>query len=516
MSYPGQTTFWGRAVSAAHPTLEEDLEVEVAVVGAGIAGISVAWELMRSGHHVAVLDRDRVGAGVSGHSTGKVSALQGLRYSGLEHRLGARVAASYAASQLLAMRELGAIVEHVKAECHLVRQPAVLFAEDDDALERLIGEVKAARRAGIDLSLTLETGLPFPTTGAAAVEDQIALDPLAYVRAVAADLVGGGGRVFEHTGVTFLDEGKPHVITTWNGRVVRAHHVVVATQFPIFDRALLFHRLHPRREFLLLANDSDLEPLPAMYISAGDDVRSLRTACLDQQDRLIVTGAPFRPGGDAAPRRLVDLRSWADERLGRPRWRGSWAAQDYDTPDGLPFIGPLHRFGTNLWVATGFGGWGLSNGVLAGILIRDLIEGRESAYASLFHPRRLAPLLEARSLVRGSTRMVGGLIGDRVRSRLDNVGTVADLDPGEAAYLRDAGTWAAYRDEDGHAHVVSAVCTHMGCLVTFNRAETTWECPCHGSRFSVDGEVLQGPATVPLARQGTFLDMGGLRKDQSG
>jgi glycine/D-amino acid oxidase-like deaminating enzyme/nitrite reductase/ring-hydroxylating ferredoxin subunit len=507
MSYAENASFWGRSVSPAHPTLDEDIDVDVAVVGAGIAGISVAWELMRSGHHVAVLDRDRVGAGVSGHSTGKVSTLQGLRYSGLEHRLGPRVAASYAASQLLAMQELSTIAERVKADCHLVRQSAVLFAEDDDALERLTSEVKAARRAGIDLCLTLETGLPFPTTGAASVDDQIALDPLAYVRAVAVDLVGGGGRVFEHTGVTYLDEGKPHVITTWSGRVVRAHHVVVTTQFPIFDRALLFHRLHPRREFVLVANASDGESLPAMYISAGEDVRSLRTARPDQRDHLIVTGAPFPPGRRTAPGRLVDLRSWADERLGRPSWQGLWAAQDYDTPDGLPFIGPLHRFGTNLWVATGFGAWGLSNGVLAGLLIRDLIEGRESAYASLFHPRRLAPLSEARSLLRGSTRMASGLIGGRVRSHLSNVGSIADIGPGEAGYLRDAGTWAAYRDDDGLAHVVSAVCTHMGCLVTFNREETTWECPCHGSRFSVDGEVLQGPATVPLARQGPIREM---------
>jgi nitrite reductase/ring-hydroxylating ferredoxin subunit len=165
----------------------------------------------------------------------------------------------------------------------------------------------------------------------------------------------------------------------------------------------------------------------------------------------------------------------------------------------LPFIGPLHRFGKNLWVATGFGGWGLGNGVMAGILIRDLIEGRESEHASLFHTRRLAPVLEARSLVRGSTRLASGWVVDRVRSQLNNVDSPAELGPGEAAYLRDGGLWAAYRDTTGEAHVVSAACTHMGCLVTFNQTETTWECPCHGSRFAVDGEVLQGPATTPLA-----------------
>jgi glycine/D-amino acid oxidase-like deaminating enzyme/nitrite reductase/ring-hydroxylating ferredoxin subunit len=515
MSYAASTTCWGRSVSPAYPALDEDLDVDVAVVGAGMAGTSVAWELMRSGHRVALVDRARVGCGVTGHSTGKVSALQGLRYSSVENDLGARVAASYAESQLLAMQHLSATVEGLTADCHLTRQPGILFAEDDRALERLTAEVKSARRAGIDLRLTLETGLPFPTTGAAVLDDQIALDPLAYVQALAADLVGGGGQVFEHTGVIRLDEGEPHVLTTRNGRVVRARDVVVTTQFPVFDRAMLFHRLHPRREFVLLADASDTEPLPAMYINAGRDVRSLRTARLDQRDHVLVTGAPFTPGGDG-PGRLAELRSWADERLGRPTWRGAWAAQDYDTPDGLPFIGPLHRFGSNLWVAAGFGGWGLSNGVLAGLLIRDLVEGRKSEHASLFHTRRLSPLPEGRSLLRGSTRMANGLVGDRVRSRLSHADSLDEIGPGEAAVLRDSGTWAAYRDEDGQAHVVSAVCTHMGCLVSFNRAETTWECPCHGSRFSVDGEVLQGPAVDPLARHHESLDVGGLKKDQSG
>lgn len=497
MSSDIASSIWAPSARPVHPRLDQDLVVDVVVVGAGIAGVSVAWELSRAGHDVALLDSSQVGCGVTGHSTGKVTAVQGVRYSALERRLGARASARYAESQLLAMEHLAAIVHRLKIDGALTRQPAYLFAEDEAALPALTAEVKSARAAGIDMRFSLKTGLPFPTAGAAVIAGQIALDPQRYVAAVAADLVHNGGRIYEDTTVTGLDEGTPHRIRTADGPVVSAGHVVVTTQFPIFDRALLFPHLHPRREFVLVA-DAPPGSVPAMYNSVGKDVRSVRISGPGSPDQLIVTGAPFSPGGDAAPGRLADLQQWADERFQNPSWTASWAAQDYDTPDGLPFIGPLHRFGKNLWAATGFGGWGLSNGALAGILIRDLIEGRESPHASLFHTRRLAPLVVARSLISGSPRLAHGMVGDRVRSQVTSIATTSELPVGEAAYLRDAGIWAAYRDDSGGAHVVSASCTHQGCRVTFNEAETTWECPCHGSRFSVDGDVLQGPATTPL------------------
>ena len=149
-------------------------------------------------------------------------------------------------------------------------------------------------------------------------------------------------------------------------------------------------------------------------------------------------------------------------------------------------------------MAAGFGGWGLTNGVLAGVLIRDLIDGRESPYASLFHTRRLAPVAEAKSLTKAAARLAGHWVSDRVQARVDKVDSPAEIQPGRAAYLNDNGPWAAYRSQGGELNAVSAVCTHQGCLVRFNEPETAWECPCHGSRFAVDGTVLEGPATEPL------------------
>lgn len=504
--------FWKAGSSTERPALDHDLEVDVLVVGGGIAGVSVAWELAAAGGHVALVEAARIGYGATGHSTGKVSALQGERYLAIEKALGKRASGRYAESQLFAMHHLAGQVERLHLDCGFSRQSAYLFAETSEELDELTEQVNASRRAGIDLRFTLSTGLPFPAAGAARLTQQVGIDPLAYVDALAHHVVRHGGSVFENTKVVDLQEGRPHTVTTTGSsgnHVVRADHVVIATHFPAFDRALLFPRLHPRREFVLATGGSGhpiIENLHGMYLSAANPMRSVRKVEGPGQSSLVVTGMPFTPGSEDADDALAQLRDWADERFGAPEWTATWATQDNDTADQLPFIGPLHPFARNAWVASGFGGWGLTNGVLAGVLIRDLIDGRESPYASLFHTRRLAPVAEAKSLTKAALRVTRHWVGDRVHARMDKVDSPDEIGPGQAAYLNHDGPWAAYRDAAGELTTVSAVCTHQGCLVRFNEPEKSWDCPCHGSRFAVDGRVVEGPATEPLAPHPGFPD----------
>ena len=497
----GSGTVWGTEDRGQRfPALARDELADVVVVGAGIAGLSVARELARAGRKVAVLESHVVGAGVTGHTTAKVSVLQGARLAALGRRHGEQTAAAFVESQTAAMLHVADVVRRLGVDCDLEERPAYLFSEDVEDLTTLHDEAAAARRLGLPARFTHDTGLPFPTVGGVQVEDQLQFHPLRYLDALTDDLLAHGGRIWEGTTVTGLEERGRPAVRTADGHRVRAEHAVVATHFPLFDRSLLFARMHTSREFAVAGPVAERDAPHGMYISAGSDTRSLRTAPHDGGGRLLIaTGAPFTPGEADARARLDDLVDWFTSHTAVERVEHVWAAQDNFTPDGLPFIGPLHPRTSRVWVATGFGGWGMTNGALAGTLLRDHIEGHPPPWADVYHPRRLKLAPEAQSATRAALRTVRGWAGARIAARVRDVDDVTAVRPGEAAVVSDkGGTWATHRDEDGTLHCVSAVCTHMGCLVAFNDVERTWECPCHGSRFGVDGQVLQGPATAPL------------------
>ncbi|MFI2506386.1 FAD-dependent oxidoreductase [Streptomyces sp. NPDC018972] len=496
-SYWLQTAPGGR-----HAALTGDLDVDVAVIGAGIAGLCTARELARAGKSVAVLEAGRVAAGVTGHTTAKVTALHTLVYDKLRRTRGTEGARLYARSQSEAIEHTARVVEELGVDCEWERRSAYTYVREADRVEELRAEAEAAREAGLPASFVTETGLPFPVAGAVEVTDQVQFHPRKYLLALADDIVAHGGRIHEDTTVLGLEEGTPCRLSTATGATVTARDVVVATHYPVFDRALLFTRLSPRRELVVAG------PVPAgqdpggMYITPEENTRSVRTAPYgDDGTRrlLVITGEHFTPGtGDT--RALFDrLSAWARTHFPDVELTHFWATQDNDPTDTVPLVGPLHPGARHTYVATGFGGWGMSGGMMAGLLLTAQITGRECAWSGLYDPRRLASALrEAPSFLRTQAEVARHFVGDRLRP----APPAEALPPGEGAVVRAAGgRLAVYRDDDGTLHAVSARCTHLGCLVDFNAAERAWECPCHGSRFDTDGKVIQGPATRPLERR---------------
>lgn len=500
------TSYWMvSAETPDYPTLADDIAVDVAVIGAGIAGISAAAEIARTGRSVALLEADRIAAGVTGGTTAKVSVLHGAIYHRLAQKLGEETAEAYATSQSMAMEHVAETAGRLAVDCELERQPAYVYSESERDVDMLRREAEAARRAGLQATFTTDTGLPFPVAGAVRVEDQIVFHPRKYLRAVAEEFVEQGGLIFENTRVTELEEGSPCLLTTEAGHQVRALEVVVTTHYPVFDRSMMFSRLTPKREFVAAGVVEESADPRAMYVSTGSDTRSLRGAPYDGGRLLIATGAPFTPGDVKAPDRLGELTAWLTERFPVDEVRFTWAAQDNTSGDRVPFIGRLHPGSKHAWVATGFGGWGMTNGVLAGLLLREALEGGIPPWGRIYDPRRLHPALEAKTVVTSGARSAAGLASNaaaQLKAKLGQGRSIGDLSPGDAGIVTDGhGEWATYVDEEGGVHAVSPTCTHLGCLVSFNAVEKAWECPCHGSRFALDGAVLQGPATRPLRRR---------------
>ncbi|MFL6100347.1 MAG: FAD-dependent oxidoreductase, partial [Actinomycetales bacterium] len=343
-----------------------------------------------------------------------------------------------------------------------------------------------------------ETGLPFPVAGAIRVEDQAQFHPRKYLLALVDDLIANGGSVFERSRVVALDEDEPCAVTTEHGQRVVARDVVVATNYPVFDRSMFFTRLVPQREPVLAARiPRDRDP-HGTYITWEHGTRSARTAPYDDGQRLlIVTGEGFRPGEGPVLERYERLLEWTRQRFPDAEVTYRWSAQDTGTPDKLPYIGLMHPGTDHVYVVTGFAGWGMTNGVLAGQLLSRLILNDPPDWAQLYDPRRLHFAKEAGPVLRQQAKVVRHFVGDRIRA--SHADSLEDIAPGTGAVVRVNGErCAVYRTPAGDLRAVSATCTHLGCIVHFDDADPSWECPCHGSRFGIDGSVLEGPATRPL------------------
>jgi glycine/D-amino acid oxidase-like deaminating enzyme/nitrite reductase/ring-hydroxylating ferredoxin subunit len=477
-----------------YPALDEGLDVDVAVLGGGITGLTTALLLKRDGARVAVIEAGHVGTGVTGCTTAKVSALQGTIYSTISGRHGDEAAATYAAASLAGVELVEQLTREQAIECDLESRPAFTYAATDDEVATVEQEAAAAQRAGLPAALDAEAGVPYPVAAAVRLDAQLQFHPVRYVQGLAAAVEGDGCVVAEGTRALDVEQGSPCRIRTQAGTIT-AERVVVATHYPFLDRGLYFARLEAQRSYCIAARVRGEAP-QGMSISSGSPTRSVRS----YREHVVVGGEGHHAGsGEAVPERFTRLERFAREHWDVESIPYRWSAQDPSPYDHLPVIGPYAPRAGRLFVASGFMKWGMSSGTFAAVVLRDLIAGRDNPWAARFDPNRLS-LRSAHELVQMNANVGVAFVGDRLRPAA--AGAASDVPPGEARVVRDGlGKTGVFRDEEGTLHAVSLRCTHLGCLLRFNAAEQSWDCPCHGSRFDVDGAVLEGPAVNPLERR---------------
>ena len=480
------------ASATAYPTLSGELDVDVAVIGGGIAGLTAAVLLNRDGARVAVLEAARVGSGVTGCTTAKVSALQSTVYSTVRSRHGLDAAAVYAGASLAGVEQLASIAEEQAIECALERRPAFTFALEPSERSTVEQELEVARSAGLDVDWAESLDLPFPVHGAVRLADQVQMQPVRYVQGLAAAVATGGSYVFEGSRALRVDHGRPCRVETAEG-TLRAGQVVVATHYPILDRGLYFARLKPQRSYCVAARLATDAPSQPMAISAGTNSRSVRGF-----GDLQIVGGEGHPAGSFKSRaeRYDKLEAFAREHWDVASMAYRWSAHDLVPYDHLPMIGPYLPRSRRLWVSTGFMKWGLSSATFAATIIADGIAGRANPWAATITPNRLS-LGSAHEVAQLGAKFSRDLVGDRLLP--PTAVRAASVPVGEArVVLSGLGKRGVFHAEDGTLHSVSLRCSHLGCLLRFNSAERSWDCPCHGSRFGIDGGVLEGPAVKPL------------------
>jgi glycine/D-amino acid oxidase-like deaminating enzyme/nitrite reductase/ring-hydroxylating ferredoxin subunit len=500
MADPTNTSYWiASAGKTSYPALDREIHVDVAVLGGGMAGLMAALFLKRDGARVAVLEAGRVAEGVTAYTTAKVSSLHGLRYQSVASSFGEDGARAYGQANEAAIERVAGLVEELGIDCDWRRKPAYTYAEDDGGRARVQDEVQAAVRAGLKASFTTVTDLPWQVTGAIRVEDQAEFHPRKFLVAIAEQIPGDGSHVFENTQATDVKDGEPARVETEQGRIVVADHVIVATHFPFLDRGGYFARMHAERSYALGLYVNGDAP-QGMYLSTESPSHTVRSHPTERGELVIAGGESHKVGqsGEDTAERVARLERWARERFDVAEIAYHWSTQDNMPVDGVPYVGKYMPGAKRIWVATGFMKWGLTNGVAAAEILTDLIAGRDNPWAATFDSNRFKPAAAATEFLKENVNVGWRFVRDKVGGA--DFGSVDELEPGQGGLVRDgAGKVAAYRDEGGTLHVLSANCTHMGCTVKWNTAERSWDCPCHGSRFHFDGTVLQGPALDGLS-----------------
>jgi glycine/D-amino acid oxidase-like deaminating enzyme/nitrite reductase/ring-hydroxylating ferredoxin subunit len=491
-------SFWMETATAPpHPALDRDLRVDVAVVGGGIVGVTTALLLAREGATVALLEAGGIAEGVTGHTTAKVTSLHTMIYDRLLSTFGRERAHQYAEANERAIQRIRGLAEEYALDCRLAEKQAYTFARTSEELRALDDEVKAASSLGLPAELVTDVPLSCPALGAARFSGQAQFHPRAYLLPLAAAVQSAGGHVHEATRVVDVDTAAPANLRTSTGHLVVADDVVLAPNMPILDRGRFSARTTHFRGYAL-AMDAGSATVDGMFISAGSPSRSVRRAEHDGAELLVISGEGHAvgEGGRDLATRWDALASWGRE-LGGGEVRYRWSTQDVWSLDGVPFVGRRTN-GEHVYVATGFGGWGMTNGTAAAMMLADLILGRDNPWVDVFDSGRI-DFRSLPAIARELAHDARHLIGDRLKGAPD-VEEVDAVAPGDGRVLEVGGRKTAiYRDDAGEVHAVSALCTHLGCVVAWNDAERSWDCPCHGSRFDPDGKVLHGPAMTPLA-----------------
>jgi glycine/D-amino acid oxidase-like deaminating enzyme/nitrite reductase/ring-hydroxylating ferredoxin subunit len=497
----GGPSFWiGTTPETDYPALDGDVEVDVAVVGAGITGVTAAVLLKRAGKTVALLDSKRIVRGATGYTTAKITAGHGAMYAKIRKAFGEDGTRVYAESNQAAIERIAQFVEEDGIDCDFERRANYVYAESQDEVEQLRQEAEVERKAGLAVELVDETPLPFSVAAALRLENQAQFHPRKYLLALAATIPGDGSHVFENSRVHDVENGEPCRVKTQQG-TVRARDVFVATHLPILDRGLFFAKAYPHRSYAIAAPLGQAPDPNGMYINSGTPTRSVRT--MREGDRVFINvGGNGHKTGDAddTPKRYDQLeqflrRHWPD--AGEVRYR--WSTQDYMPHDHAPYIGRLRR-NEHVYAATGYQKWGMTNGTVGAMIVTDGILGRENAWAGFYDANRLVKRAGLSSFLKENLSAGVHFVVDRL-SPADK-GAVDELKPGEGALIRVRGLkTAVYRDDGGELHALSPVCRHLYCYVDWNPAERSWDCPCHGSRYAGDGTVIQGPATEDLKRR---------------
>jgi glycine/D-amino acid oxidase-like deaminating enzyme/nitrite reductase/ring-hydroxylating ferredoxin subunit len=490
-------SYWLDSTSETnYKTLDKDINVDVVIVGGGITGITTALLLKNEGFKIALIEADKIAQGTTGHTTAYVTSQHDIMYSKLISNMGIQKAKQYADANEGAIGFIEDMVKKYNIDCDFVRLPAYIYTTDASYVDIMREEVESAKSLGIKAKYIENLDLPFSVKGALCFENQAQFHPRKYLLKIAENIVGNDSQIYEHTRAVDIKHDDLYTVITDTGFKVIAPKVVIASHFPFYDGlGLYFSRLRPERSYVITAKIKDDLP-KGTFVDAGEGGWYFRTQNYRDGKMIIIGGQDHKTahGGDMM-KRYVNLKEFAIKNFNVEKFLYRWSTQDYITIDGVPYVGKLTSKSENIYVATGYGEWGMTNGTAAAGILRDLIINKESPYEEVYNPSRHTSSDGIKNFVKENVDVTVQLIKGKFNAGENDFHL--ENDQGKIVEI-DGDRYGAYRDKNGELHIVDITCTHLGCELKWNSAEASWDCPCHGSRFTFEGDIIEGPAVTRL------------------
>jgi glycine/D-amino acid oxidase-like deaminating enzyme/nitrite reductase/ring-hydroxylating ferredoxin subunit len=487
-----------------YPKLQTSLDADIVIIGAGITGLTAAMQLMGSGKSIVVLEGHTVGSGTTGSSTANLYIPIENSYHVIAKKFNQQIAKSVAQSRKSAIDYIEQLVKQYGIDCSFQRRPWYMFTKLSKNIRLIDDEFKALSECDLPVSFADEMPLAMPFTKAIRLENQARFNPLRYLYGLAKILTAQGCQLYEQTPVINYKEYKDYCEIKTAEATIKARKLIIATHIPLGFNFLQM-KAFAYRTYAVGARLADNIYPDAMMWHMDNPHFSISSHSIAgaELDLLIIAGNSHKTGQASqgcheAHQKAVEGYLQANFELERIVYE--WSAQHYQPADGLPYIGLASRLSKNMFVATGYSADGLTYGTMAGMLLADQIQDKSNSWTDIYKATRFTPKASAVKFSKENVNVLNQYLAD-YPGNVDSQDYLT-IKPGEGKIIEEQGEkWAIHRDENNQLHRVSAICTHMKCVVKFNDAEKTWDCPCHGSRFTTDGDIIEGPALTPLTKK---------------
>ena len=481
------------------PELEKDEKADICIIGAGIFGISTAYYLSQNGYNVILIERNKIASKVTGHTTAKITSQHGLIYHYLLNQYGIDFAKKYFNANQGAITEIERIIQENNIECDFEKQNSYVYTTDKTELEKIQEEIEALDRINPDAKLVNKSQLPFSIIKGIEFKNQAQFNPIKYIQGLVRKLEENKVKNFENTTCFDIKQDNEEYICYTENNTIKSKYVVIATHYPFINiPGMYFAKMYQSSSYVI-GVDTKTELFSGMYINIQSPIYSFRTAVDNGKKILLLGGLDHKTGENITYQDSYGkLEQKAKQWYPNLEVKYRWSTRDCITLDKIPYIGEFSNVLPNIFVGTGFNKWGMTSSNVAARIITDKIMKKENEYDEVFKSTRVNPIVnkdEVKNMVVQTTK---SLVVDKLKKEENSIDDIKNETGG--IIEKNGEKIGIYKDIEGKIHAVKPICTHLGCLLNWNAADKTWDCPCHASRFDYTGKNIYNPALKNLEK----------------